>query len=666
MVLFDHIRKTILVVAHAHLGPGGRPAGRLRRRLRPGRRAGRPPGRARPRAGRLTTSTPTARSTLEPESNFTREEYEAVVRHCQEYIKAGDIFQVVPSQRFQVETTAEPFDIYRVLRVVNPSPFLFYLPFGDFCLIGSSPEILVRVEDGTVTIRPLAGTRRRGKDEAEDRALAEELLADPKERAEHIMLVDLGRNDVGRVADFATRAAHRRDEGRALLARHAHHLERHRPARPRARPPSTPSAPACRPARSPGAPKVRAMQIIDEVEPQQARALRRGRRLHRLHRQHGHLHRPADPRPPGPDRLRPGRRRRRLRQRPGDEYEETVNKARGLLKAIEIAETQLDDGPRGEGRRMSGEGRGSPTEDRDIPDAVHGRRRDSGRRAIEPGRLLGEAWSIFSAAWPTCLVVYWGAFAAAWLIINLLVIVLASINVAIGDPAVTPLLEFLRFLGTLPGPGVALARPVHRLPEDRPARAGGAGRPLPRRPLPADGPARDRGLPRHRGRSLPARLRSRSRACSPWAAAIRSSRPSSSFSPRACTRRCRSVGSVLLVSMALMLVLVGLWYAAFFAVRVRLRPFCFLIVDRRAGVVDSLRMSMKLTRGRVATLLLVHLAQFTINLAGLLVCCLGLFVTLPLTSLVSAVTYDALAGDLPPVEITDEDDESSDLTTGSG
>src|SRR4029079_16696198 len=122
-----------------------------------------------------------------PKSNFTREQYESVVRHCQEYIKAGDIFQVVPSQRFQVETTARPFNIYRVLRVVNPSPFLFSLPMGDFCLIGSSPEILVRVEEGTVTIRPLAGTRRRGRTEAEDRELAAELLADPKERAEHIM-----------------------------------------------------------------------------------------------------------------------------------------------------------------------------------------------------------------------------------------------------------------------------------------------------------------------------------------------------------------------------------------------------------------------------------------------------------------------------------------------
>ena len=126
------------------------------------------------------------------------------MRRCQEFIKAGDIFQVVPSQRFAIETKADPFDIYRVLRVVNPSPFLFYLPYETFSLIGCSPEILVRVEDGLVTIRPLAGTRRRGADAAEDQALAEELLADPKERAEHIMLVDLGRNDVGRVAEYQT------------------------------------------------------------------------------------------------------------------------------------------------------------------------------------------------------------------------------------------------------------------------------------------------------------------------------------------------------------------------------------------------------------------------------------------------------------------------------
>jgi anthranilate synthase component I len=198
MVLFDHIRKTILVVAQAHVGPGRDPRAAYQaacdgidelvdRLAQPGPDLG---------LRDIDTDSPV---TLQPRSNFTRAAYEAVVRHCQEYIKAGDIFQVVPSQRFAIETTAAPFDIYRVLRVVNPSPFLFYLPYGDFALIGSSPEILVRVEDGEVTIRPLAGTRRRGADETEDRALAEELLADPKERAEHIMLVDLGRNDVGRV-----------------------------------------------------------------------------------------------------------------------------------------------------------------------------------------------------------------------------------------------------------------------------------------------------------------------------------------------------------------------------------------------------------------------------------------------------------------------------------
>src|SRR5262249_21028992 len=137
------------------------------------------------------------------ESNFEPAAYEAAVERCKEYIKAGDIFQVVLSQRLQTETTARPFDIYRTLRVVNPSPFLFYLPCGRYeeplTLVGSSPEIMVRVEGERVTIRPLAGTRRRGRDDDEDARLAKELLADAKERAEHIMLVDLGRNDVGRV-----------------------------------------------------------------------------------------------------------------------------------------------------------------------------------------------------------------------------------------------------------------------------------------------------------------------------------------------------------------------------------------------------------------------------------------------------------------------------------
>ncbi len=144
-----------------------------------------------------------AAPTLAPEaaSNTGHDRYLEMVRTAKDYIVAGDIFQVVPSHRLSLPLTAEPFAVYRALRRLNPSPFLFYLTFGDHQVVGSSPEILVRVRDGEVTIRPLAGTRPRGTDEQQDRDLAEQLLADPKERAEHLMLLDLGRNDVGRVAE---------------------------------------------------------------------------------------------------------------------------------------------------------------------------------------------------------------------------------------------------------------------------------------------------------------------------------------------------------------------------------------------------------------------------------------------------------------------------------
>ena len=137
-------------------------------------------------------------------SNTTREQYNAMIDTAQEHMRAGDIFQVVLSQRFSADYKLPPFALYRALRYLNPSPFLFYLNFADFQLVGSSPEILVRVRDDEVTIRPIAGTRRRGANKAEDAALAEELLADPKELAEHLMLLDLGRNDVGRVAKIGT------------------------------------------------------------------------------------------------------------------------------------------------------------------------------------------------------------------------------------------------------------------------------------------------------------------------------------------------------------------------------------------------------------------------------------------------------------------------------
>jgi len=137
-------------------------------------------------------------------SNTTRPYYDEIIDRAKEYIRAGDIFQVVLSQRFSAPFALPPFSLYRALRQLNPSPFLFYLSFGDYTLVGSSPEILVRLRDGEVTIRPIAGTRKRGRDREEDRMLAQDLLSDPKEVSEHLMLLDLGRNDVGRVAKTGT------------------------------------------------------------------------------------------------------------------------------------------------------------------------------------------------------------------------------------------------------------------------------------------------------------------------------------------------------------------------------------------------------------------------------------------------------------------------------
>jgi anthranilate synthase component 1 len=339
MVIFDHIRKTVLVVAQAHLARHAdarraydaaccRIDDLVDRLAKPSDDLG---------LRDIHTDSPV---TLSARSNFTRDQYEAVVRRCQEYIRAGDVFQVVPSQRFEIETRADPFDIYRVLRVVNPSPFLFYLPFPHFALIGSSPEILVRVEDGSVTIRPLAGTRRRGRDEAEDRALAEELLADPKERAEHIMLVDLGRNDVGRVADYRT--VQLSDLMKIERYSHVMHITSNVTGRLRPGQTAFDSLRAGLPAGTvSGAPKVRAMEIIDEVEPQKRGpyagavgyidftgnmdtciALRtlvvQGQKAY-IQAGGGIVY----------DSI------------PSEEYEETVNKARGLLKAVEIAESQV-------------------------------------------------------------------------------------------------------------------------------------------------------------------------------------------------------------------------------------------------------------------------------------------------------------------------------------
>jgi anthranilate synthase component I len=202
-----------------------------------------------------------------PQGNMTREQCLAMVETAKEYIRAGEIFQVVPSMRFTVPFTLPPFALYRALRRLNPSPFLFYLNYGDFTVVGSSPEIMVRLRDGKVEIRPLAGTRRRGKDPEEDKQLEEELLADPKERAEHLMLLDLARNDVGRVAKIGS--VHVAEQ--FVIERYSHvmHICSHVEGKIDPKYDAIDALLAGFPAGTlSGAPKVRAMEIIDELEPE--------------------------------------------------------------------------------------------------------------------------------------------------------------------------------------------------------------------------------------------------------------------------------------------------------------------------------------------------------------------------------------------------------------
>jgi anthranilate synthase component 1 len=201
----------------------------------------------------------------EPRSNTSPREYLSMVERAKEFIRAGDIFQVVLSQRFSAPFTLPPFALYRALRRLNPSPFLFHLDFGDFALVGSSPEILVRVRDGEVTIRPIAGTTRRGATESEDTTLAEALLRDPKERAEHLMLLDLGRNDVGRVANIGSVEV----TDQFVIERYSHvmHIVSNVIGRLGKSNDAIDALMAGFPAGTvSGAPKVRAMEIIDELE----------------------------------------------------------------------------------------------------------------------------------------------------------------------------------------------------------------------------------------------------------------------------------------------------------------------------------------------------------------------------------------------------------------
>ena len=275
--------------------------------------------------------------TIPYESNFDQPKFEEAVCKCVEYIRAGDIFQVVFSQRLKLPIQSDPFEIYRTLRIVNPSPFMFFLRTPETTLVGSSPEIMVRVVDNKVTVRPLAGTRPRGATEAEDRKLGEELLADEKERAEHVMLVDLGRNDVGRVAKYRTVEL----SDVMVIERYSHvmHITSNVTGELREDCDAFDALRACLPAGTvSGAPKVRAMEIIDEIEPH-----RRGPyagavgyidyggnmdtciALRTMVIAGGNAYVQA-----GAGIV--------ADSVPATEYEETLNKARGLLKAIEITE----------------------------------------------------------------------------------------------------------------------------------------------------------------------------------------------------------------------------------------------------------------------------------------------------------------------------------------
>jgi anthranilate synthase component 1 len=336
LVVFDHMRHELTVIAYAVAEAGEDPeaayaaaADRIawaRERLRGSvpRTAERPPARA-----------------AEFRSNMPRERFEANVRRIIEYVHAGDAFQVVPSQRFTAEAPVEAFSIYRGLRTVNPSPYMYFLDFGDFQIAGASPEPLVKVTGRRVETRPIAGTYPRGASEEEDRRRAEALLADPKERAEHVMLVDLGRNDLGRVCEFGTVAV---DE-LMIVETYSHvlHIVSQVSGTLREGLDAMDALRAVLPAGTlSGAPKVRAMQIIDELEPHKRGSyggaigylgfsgdLDTAIHIRTVVVKDGLVHVQA-----GGGTVADAK--------PDYEFEESVNKARAVFRAVELAAAQRD------------------------------------------------------------------------------------------------------------------------------------------------------------------------------------------------------------------------------------------------------------------------------------------------------------------------------------
>jgi len=335
ILIFDHVKHRIKVLCNAQVNGDPEEAydtavekiDRLVQRLREPM-----PGRDDPRP-----TVPPAQVS----SNFTREDFEQAVLACKEYIAAGDCIQVVLSQRLSTPVAADPFDVYRALRSLNPSPYMYYLDYKDLKIIGSSPEILVTEERGRVTVRPIAGTRPRGQTEEQDKSLEQELLADEKERAEHIMLVDLGRNDIGRVCRYGSVVVNEL----MVIERYSHvmHIVSNVQGRLRPDKDQFDVLRATFPAGTvSGAPKIRAMEIIDELEP-----TRRGPyagaigyfsysgdmdtcitiRTILIHNGTAYVQAGAGI---VADSV------------PEREYEETMNKARAMIRALELAQSGLE------------------------------------------------------------------------------------------------------------------------------------------------------------------------------------------------------------------------------------------------------------------------------------------------------------------------------------
>jgi len=331
LVAFDHVQHRVWVIRNVFTEGAGSLRAKYDAAVREILRTRRGLEGPLPRQRRSRRSGP-----LQIRSNFTKTQYLAAVRKAKSYIRAGDIFQVVPSQRFSTDTNTDPFEIYRALRVVNPSPYLYFLRLDDVSVAGSSPEMLIKVQGRDAFYRPIAGTLPRGRTETEDRALEATLLADPKERAEHIMLVDLGRNDLGRVCEYGSVQVERL----MFVERYSHVMHLVSSLRGRLRPgvDCFDALMACFPAGTvSGAPKIRAMEIIDELEPTR-RGLYAGAVLYldfsgnldscialrTLVAKNGRAYIQA-----GGGIV--------ADSVPEREYQETVNKARAVVKALEIA-----------------------------------------------------------------------------------------------------------------------------------------------------------------------------------------------------------------------------------------------------------------------------------------------------------------------------------------